>query len=307
MAWLRLEARCGQWGWTGELPPVQFAAWVKLLCAVKTAGTKEGTINAGYFSKRLLNGLRIPRGAWDAMIRQAVAHGAIRCHSDVTLGHVTDRDAQNENQTLEIVAWREYQPDPTARQRQALARSKTACHSDVTSRHVTKRESRRRDVTYTRRHKTEKDKRRKPLRSSKDPLSKTDSLRTSAAKPNGDPPSPPEGGSTETASNGSVPPDAVLIFPTRGKEKTWALTQSKVKEWQDLYPGLNILGHCRKALAWCRASAMNRKTAEGMERFLVRWLNRETNDGNRKEASGQLRLTDHFKGNERVTEAGDGV
>ena len=71
---------------------------------------------------------------------------------------------------------------------------------------------------------------------------------------------------------------AVLIFPTVGAgAKTWELTEAQRAEWQGHYPGLDVLGECRKALAWVRANQP--KTARGMPAFLVGWLNRTTNRG----------------------------
>ncbi len=52
---------------------------------------------------------------------------------------------------------------------------------------------------------------------------------------------------------------------------TWHLTQRQIDEWAALYPQQDVLGECRKALAWVKAN--QHKTAKGMLKFLVRWLN----------------------------------
>jgi hypothetical protein len=86
--------------------------------------------------------------------------------------------------------------------------------------------------------------------------------------------SPPQ---TATEPTPASPP--VLHFPVVGsKDPTWALTQRQVDEWTALYPGLEVLAESRKALAWLAAKPQNRKTAGGMPRFLVSWLNRAVND-----------------------------
>lgn len=73
----------------------------------------------------------------------------------------------------------------------------------------------------------------------------------------------------------SEPP--VLTFPTVGTGgKTWALTQSKLDLWTGLYPGVDVLAECRKALGWLDANPSKRKTAGGMARFLTAWLSRAT-------------------------------
>lgn len=71
----------------------------------------------------------------------------------------------------------------------------------------------------------------------------------------------------------SSPP--VLMFPVVGAgEKHWPLREAQVAEWVEAYPGTDVLAECRRALAWVNASPAKRKTAGGMRRFLVGWLNR---------------------------------
>jgi len=71
----------------------------------------------------------------------------------------------------------------------------------------------------------------------------------------------------------------VLEFPCDGKPPTWALVESQLAQWRDLYPSLDVDAECRKAYAWVLADPTNRKTARGMLRFLVGWLNRNQNRG----------------------------
>lgn len=77
---------------------------------------------------------------------------------------------------------------------------------------------------------------------------------------------------------GAPPTDSspvLLSFKTNGKPTFWVLTQNQVDEWGALYPNLDILACCRKAYAWIEANSTKRKTAGGMPKFLVGWLNRE--------------------------------
>lgn len=72
----------------------------------------------------------------------------------------------------------------------------------------------------------------------------------------------------------------LLLFPTVGKgEQEWRLRRAQVDEWQTAYPGIDVFGECQKALVWVKATPGHRKTAGGMCRFLVGWLNRATNNG----------------------------
>ena len=92
---------------------------------------------------------------------------------------------------------------------------------------------------------------------------------------------------TDTVSVESVEADAstpVATFPCVGRETTWPLLDSQVQEWAALYPNLDVLDECRKALAWIQANQGHRKTAKGMPRFLVGWLNRSVERGGRRQA-----------------------
>lgn len=75
--------------------------------------------------------------------------------------------------------------------------------------------------------------------------------------------------------------DVVLEFSTVGKVGAWQLTRAQLEEWATLYPGLDVERECRKAAAWIRANSGRRKTAGGMARFLVTWLNRAVDDDRR--------------------------
>lgn len=79
------------------------------------------------------------------------------------------------------------------------------------------------------------------------------------------------------------PSPPLLVFPTDGKPREWALRREQVDEWATVYTSLDVLAECRAALAWVRADAGRRKTPGGMARFLVGWLNRATN--NRRSAA----------------------
>ena len=79
-----------------------------------------------------------------------------------------------------------------------------------------------------------------------------------------------------TGSTESRQMDTVLEFSTIGAVQTWPLQTLQVDRWQTLYPTLDVMAECRKALAWTDANPSKRKTAKGMPRFLVHWLNRAT-------------------------------
>ena len=79
------------------------------------------------------------------------------------------------------------------------------------------------------------------------------------------------------------PTPALLTFPVIGAgPKEWHLTASYVAELSGDYPGLDVLGECRSARAWCVANPAKRKTAKGLPAFLVNWLNRAVNSGGQR-------------------------
>lgn len=78
---------------------------------------------------------------------------------------------------------------------------------------------------------------------------------------------------------GTATDKSLLIFPCDGKPGSWSLTEALHDEWRELYPSLDIIGESRKALAWIQADSSRKKTAKGMQRFLVGWLNRSQDRG----------------------------
>ena len=90
-----------------------------------------------------------------------------------------------------------------------------------------------------------------------------------------------DGAETGEPSTAAPPSGYVLIFDCDGNPKTWGLTQSQVDAWQADYPALNVLQEFRGARNWIDADPRRRKTAGGMKRFLVGWLNRSQNSGSR--------------------------
>jgi hypothetical protein len=79
------------------------------------------------------------------------------------------------------------------------------------------------------------------------------------------------------------PPAAPLLtFPTVGTgAKEWHLTQPKIDEWAETFPGVDVLAECRKARQWCIDNPPRRKTANGMTSFLSKWLGKAQNSAPR--------------------------
>ncbi len=69
----------------------------------------------------------------------------------------------------------------------------------------------------------------------------------------------------------------ILSYPTDGPVDTYHLRENQLGAWSAVYPSLDVLSECQKALIWIQANPTQRKTAAGMPRFLVNWLSRATN------------------------------
>jgi len=95
---------------------------------------------------------------------------------------------------------------------------------------------------------------------------------------------------TETGETTPCEP-AILTYPCDGTTKSWPLVESQLAEWRPLFPSVDLMAECRKALAWVQASPERRKTAKGMRKFLVGWFGRNQNRGNGSRAGGQRDLT----------------
>lgn len=88
----------------------------------------------------------------------------------------------------------------------------------------------------------------------------------SCVEPEGSPPQPEEPESP-----------VVLEYPTSRTGQTWPLQERHIEIFVECYPGIDVMAHCRAALAWCHANPKQRKTAGGMLRFLNGWLGKEQN------------------------------
>ena len=79
-----------------------------------------------------------------------------------------------------------------------------------------------------------------------------------------------------------------MSFLTNGPgPKEWHLHQSKVDEYKESFPGVDVLAECKKARQWCIDNPTKRKTARGMTKFLGGWLAREQNRGGRSRPQPQ--------------------
>ncbi len=87
-------------------------------------------------------------------------------------------------------------------------------------------------------------------------------------------------GSGDSATPQSVEPPALTL--TLIDKSEHPITRAMVAEWVETYPGVNVMQQLAEMRAWCTANPTNRKTARGINAFVVRWLGKE------QDKSGQL-------------------
>lgn len=121
--------------------------------------------------------------------------------------------------------------------------------------------------------------------------------------------SPPAPRATQEAKPPVEVSPTLMTFPCVGLgPNEWELTAAKIAEYQQAYPGVDVLGECRKARQWCVDNSTKRKTAKGMLPFLNRWLSQAQNDGpktgfsgSRKESHGRPRSQTRVHGGSDFT------
>jgi hypothetical protein len=57
----------------------------------------------------------------------------------------------------------------------------------------------------------------------------------------------------------------------------WPLPAALVAQWEETFPGMDVLGEARKAREWLLAN--HKKTYSGMRTFLLRWLCKAQDSG----------------------------
>lgn len=68
----------------------------------------------------------------------------------------------------------------------------------------------------------------------------------------------------------------ILALPLASGEN-WNVWQADVDEWSALYPAVDVMQALRSMLGWLNANPRNRKTRNGIKRFVNSWLSKEQN------------------------------
>lgn len=83
-----------------------------------------------------------------------------------------------------------------------------------------------------------------------------------------------------------APASGVIALPTNRTGQEHHVTQKSLDELVALYPALDVMQELRGMRAWLLANPTNRKTASGMPRFVVNWLNKGQNSAARTQRGG---------------------
>lgn len=73
-------------------------------------------------------------------------------------------------------------------------------------------------------------------------------------------------------------PVAVICLPTVS-DGDFPVTADDIAEWQTAFPAVNVRQQLASMRQWLIANQTKRKTARGMKRFVVSWLDRKQNEG----------------------------
>lgn len=93
----------------------------------------------------------------------------------------------------------------------------------------------------------------------------------------------------EQSSDCSTPPPkstpkTVIVLPLNTGEGH-IVTEDNVREWQELYPAVDVAQALRNMKGWLEGSPRNRKTKSGIGRFIHAWLGKEQNRGGNARSS----------------------
>lgn len=99
-----------------------------------------------------------------------------------------------------------------------------------------------------------------------------------------------EGDSAEPQSDSpppSAPPAVVVEIPLVDKTE-FPVTQDMVDEWAQTFPAVDVVAALRRMRTWCTANPAQKKTARGVQSFVVRWLSKEQDSGPRGRLIAQV-------------------
>lgn len=84
----------------------------------------------------------------------------------------------------------------------------------------------------------------------------------------------------------SEPQEKVFITLQLNTGEEYPIYDKKIKEWEELYPAVDVKQQLRSMKGWLLANKAKRKTKRGINRFINNWLSREQDRGGRRQPAG---------------------
>lgn len=98
-------------------------------------------------------------------------------------------------------------------------------------------------------------------------------------------PAPPPEAKAPQKKKVDVPFSPTVITLVLNDHTEHEVTQCDLDNWQELFPGVDVMQELRSMKAWCEGNPALRKTKKGIVRFIVSWLMREQNKSSTRPAS----------------------
>lgn len=86
-----------------------------------------------------------------------------------------------------------------------------------------------------------------------------------------------------------------VIQLTLNDKILYDVTESDFKEYEELYPNVDIMQELRKMKGWLNANPTKRKTKRGIKRFINSWLSREQDKPKPNNISNNVNISNNFK------------
>jgi hypothetical protein len=107
--------------------------------------------------------------------------------------------------------------------------------------------------------------------------------------------------------SGVVP--VLMTIPLIKKDGQFIVTQKEVDEWQETFPGIDVLNTMRHIRQWNIDNPPSRKTKRGIRKHITGWLGREQDrNGGKRQPGGRVKLqdTDVLRSVSESIQRGDG-
>lgn len=98
-------------------------------------------------------------------------------------------------------------------------------------------------------------------------------------------PAPPPEAKAPQKKKVDVPFSPTVITLVLNDHTEHEVTQCDLDNWQELFPGVDVMQELRSMKAWCEGNPALRKTKKGIVRFIVSWLVKEQNKSSTRPAS----------------------